>query len=77
MLMVHNVASEMHCPLTKELFVDPVLTTAGNTYERKAIEAWLKDHDTSPSTGKTLPHKTLVPNHALRSAYLGLRGGAE
>ena len=29
------------------------------TYERSAIEAWLKTNDTSPATGKRLPSKKL------------------
>ena len=45
---------------------DPVVTADGHTYERKAIEDWLNDHDTSPLTGETLPAKTLIPNIQLR-----------
>ena len=66
MLMVHNVASEMHCPLTKELFVDPVLTTAGNTYERKAIVAWFTDHETDPVSGEALESKARPPRRRPR-----------
>ncbi len=29
-------------------------------YERAAIEAWLRDHNTSPLTGEILPSKLLV-----------------
>ena len=43
------------------------MTTAdGHVYERAEIEHWLRDHNTSPLTGKTLPNKTLTPAHALR-----------
>merc|ERR1712146_346013 len=47
---------EFLCPLTRELMRDPVFTADGQTYEREAIEAWLRDHDTSPSQrrGSTL-----------------------
>lgn len=54
------------CPITQELMVEPVVTQDGQTYERHAIEYWLKDHDTSPLTGQTLLHKDLTANLVLR-----------
>ena len=39
----------------------------GFTYERSAIEQWLKTHNTSPATGAELESKQLNPNHSLRS----------
>ena len=50
-----------------DVFRDPVVSACGHTFERKAIEAWLSRHDTSPVTGEVLPHKNLVPNHTMRS----------
>jgi hypothetical protein len=38
----------------------------GNTYERSAIEQWLRTNDTSPLTNETLPNKTLIPNLSFR-----------
>ena len=39
------------------------------TYERVAIEGWLRQHGVSPITKKPLPsHSELVPNHTMRSA---------
>ena len=38
------------CPLTGELFDQPVLTPEGNTYERHAILLHLKHHDYDPTT---------------------------
>lgn len=32
------------CPLTKQMFVDPVETQYGRVYERKAIEKHLKSY---------------------------------
>jgi hypothetical protein len=45
---------------------DPVFTADGQTYERSAIEHWLRDHETSPLTGAVLRDKTLQSNYALR-----------
>jgi hypothetical protein len=47
---------------------DPVTTADGHTYERKAIEQWLQEHNTSPLTNQPLEHKNLVPAIALRQA---------
>ncbi len=47
---------------TKKIFADPVITAAGDTYEREQIETWLKDHDTNPLDNERLEDKTLRPN---------------
>jgi hypothetical protein len=56
------------CPITHEVMQNPVATADGLTYEKEAIETWLHAHDTSPSTGVVLTHKTLTPNITLRNA---------
>jgi hypothetical protein len=53
------------CPISGELMVDPVSTTAGETYERSCIEQWLSKHDTDPSTNKQLTSKDLLVNRTL------------
>ncbi len=62
-----SIPDEAHCPITQELFRDPVIAADGNTYERNAIAHWLEAHDTSPMTGAILANTTLIPNLALRS----------
>ena len=52
---------------------DPVVTADGHTYERAAIERWLRDHGTSPQTNEVLPYKHVVPNHALRKQIADYR----
>ena len=48
---------------------DPVVAGDGFTYERAAIEAWLKHSATSPMTHKPFgPRAELVPNLTMRSA---------
>ncbi|KAI3658316.1 hypothetical protein MP638_004149 [Amoeboaphelidium occidentale] len=54
------------CPITREKLSDPVVDPDGNTYEKKAILAWLTQHGTSPITRKPLRADQLVPNRALR-----------
>jgi hypothetical protein len=37
------------------------------SYEKSAIQDWLRRHDTSPMTNEALESKELVPNRALRA----------
>lgn len=57
-----KIPEDFYCPITQEIFVDPVMADDGNTYERAAIESWLLKHDTSPLTNVKLNSKYLVPN---------------
>ena len=61
-----DLVDELTCPITLKAFLDPVSTIDGQTYEREAIEAWLRTHNTSPLTGEVLLSKALIPNVALR-----------
>jgi len=56
------------CPITHELMVDPVIDPDGNSYERKAIEDWLRQNGTSPITRTNLSAADLRPNRALKQA---------
>ena len=46
----------------------------GHTFERVAIERWLRTHGTSPMTGAALPHKHLVPAISLRQLIVEFSG---
>jgi U-box domain len=54
------------CPLTLSIMYDPVLDLEGNSFERSAILAYLKDHSISPLSRKPLHPGRIIPNHALR-----------
>ena len=56
------------CPVNQTVMEDPVVCADGQSYDRSAIEEWLKDHRTSPVTNLPLPNLQLVPNHALRNS---------
>ncbi|XP_050882669.1 U-box domain-containing protein 35 isoform X2 [Lathyrus oleraceus] len=58
------------CPILQDVMDDPCVAADGYTYDRKAIEKWLLDHDKSPMTNMALPHKYLIPNYTLLSAIL-------
>ena len=74
-----NVPKHFSCPITHELFVDPVIFADGHTYERDAIATWLRQRETSPMTGASFPGRRIVllPNHAMRSRWRsGRRSGS-
>ncbi|CAF3990407.1 unnamed protein product [Rotaria sordida] len=56
----------LNCPLTCDIFCDPVIGQDGHTYERKDIIAWLKQHGTSPITREPMTIESLRPNHIVR-----------
>ncbi|XXG49135.1 hypothetical protein AAC387_Pa02g3401 [Persea americana] len=63
-----DVPSVFVCPILQELMKQPYIAADGFSYEREAIEAWVRSgHDTSPMTNLKLQHTRLTPNHTLRS----------
>ena len=77
---VERANPSLVCPITAELFRDPVLCVGdGYTYEREAAERWFADgKTTSPMTGAELPEsqRRLVPNFNVRTRADQARGGA-
>ena len=49
------------------MYVDPVTTILGHTYERAYIERWFEKHSTDPLTMEYLSSKFLTPNRAIKS----------
>ncbi|KAL0917756.1 hypothetical protein M5K25_012842 [Dendrobium thyrsiflorum] len=68
------------CPISLDLFTDPVTLSTGQTYDRPSIEKWLAGgNSTCPVTMQRLPDFSVVPNHTLRQ-YIDrwlLRGVAD
>ncbi len=58
--LTENMIAELTCPITQEILIDPVLTTAGKTYERAAITEWLRTNNKDPLAGIILTNKTLT-----------------
>ncbi|XP_043722973.1 U-box domain-containing protein 35-like [Telopea speciosissima] len=56
------------CPLLQDVMDEPCVAADGYTYDRKAIEVWLKDNDYSPMTHLPLSSKNLLQNFTLLSA---------
>jgi WD40 repeat protein len=60
------IPNEFLCPITHELMNDPVCTSDGYTYERKAIEEWLTKKQTSPITNLSIKGTQLYSNKILK-----------
>lgn len=55
------------CPISLDLFKDPVTLCTGQTYDRSSIEKWLAAGNlTCPVTMLKLHDPSIVPNHTLR-----------
>ncbi|KAK7247583.1 hypothetical protein RIF29_42468 [Crotalaria pallida] len=55
------------CPISLDLFEDPVTLCTGQTYDRSSIEKWLSAGNlTCPVTMQKLHDPSIVPNHTLR-----------
>ncbi|KAF2535132.1 hypothetical protein F2Q68_00018940, partial [Brassica cretica] len=62
--------SHFICPLLKGVMNQPCLASDGYTYDREAIEDWLREKDTSPMLNLPLPNKNLLANYSLYSAIM-------
>ena len=58
-----------YCPITRDVMIDPVETSSGQTFERSAIQKWLDDKNTTcPLTKIPLHGEILRPNITLRKS---------
>ena len=64
-----QIEEELSCPIRGTIFKDPFTCSSGHTFERAAIESWLKDHDHGKTCPATRTHITnyIVPNYSLRT----------
>lgn len=60
------IPNEFYCCISQDIMTDPVKTIDNHTYDRKYIDRWFIQHNTSPLTGLHLTSKRLIPNTDLR-----------
>lgn len=61
-----NTSNLLQCPITMDIFRDPVITPDGHTYERQAIEQWVREHGTSPMTREPLTERQIYQNRKVK-----------
>lgn len=54
---MNNLEDFMICPITGQIYKDPVKAEDGYTYENKFIKQWFEGHNTSPMTSKIISNK--------------------
>ena len=57
---------DLVCPITLEVFRDPLIAQDGHAYEREAITKWILEHGTSPLTREPLQIDLLQADERLR-----------
>merc|ERR1719375_42143 len=67
MIAQSHVPAEFLCPITQDCMEDPVILADGRSYERSAIEMWLRTSKRSPMTGAALEHTHMLPNINLKA----------
>jgi hypothetical protein len=72
-----RMRDEFICPITYALMREPTVASDGHTYEKSAIEKWLRTSNKSPRTGEPLEN-TLVTNLNLKKLIQDIvqEGGA-
>lgn len=58
---------DFHCPISWDIFKDPVILEDGFTYERDNISEWLSKNRTSPTTNRKLNNKKIIPNQIVKN----------
>lgn len=56
------------CPISAELFKNPVIAPSGYSYEKSHIEFWLQKNNTDPMTRSKLSKDQLYDNKSLKDA---------
>ena len=54
------------CPITHQRMIDPVIASDGYTYEREAVQKWLKTKSTSPMTNEQMDDR-LTTNQIIKT----------
>lgn len=57
-----------HCPISREIMREPVMTPYGHCFEEEWISHWLKTHHSCPLTKKHLILTDLSPCEPLKAA---------
>jgi len=64
--MESSIPERFLCPIGQTLMQNPVITSAGQTYDRVNIENWLRTKKTDPVTRVPIT-STLIPNYHVKS----------
>lgn len=64
-----EIRESVTCPITFELYAEPIICSSGHTYEKEAFEAYLlKGSYTDPVSRKNIIHSSILPNKCIKEA---------
>lgn len=59
---MESIKDNLRCSITGFIFFNPVTLESGQTYEKRAIQKWLRTNNTCPITRRQITNKTLQTN---------------
>lgn len=71
--LLMELPPECYCPISHEVFDDPVIARDGHTYERAYIEDWFARSTRSPLCNEPLDDALLIPNYAMKTQISRLK----
>lgn len=70
----NNIMEHLICPLTHQIFIDPVSAPDKRVYERDAIEKWIEKNHNSPFTREPMEIYQLVDNIPIKNMLESIKG---
>lgn len=61
-----QITEHLICPISGQIFFDPVIASDGHTYEKYCIEKWFENNSTSPITNLVIK-KNMVSNYITKN----------
>jgi ankyrin repeat protein len=55
--MINVDIDSLKCPITRQIYNEPVVCSDGFIYEKEALKLWIKNNDTSPITREYIKNK--------------------
>ena len=65
---------EISCPITLDVFDDPVLISTGRTFEHHVIEDWFRKSATDPLTGEAVVSTAVRADEIMKEGIAKYRG---
>jgi dTDP-4-amino-4,6-dideoxygalactose transaminase len=64
--IIRQIQERLECPITKNIFTDPLVSVKGQTFENSAISKWLDEQHTCPMTRMSMNKLQLFPNWVVK-----------
>ena len=72
-LQDNELSAPLCCPITHELFKDPVVSRFGHSFSREDIEKWLKKKLKCPLTNQYMTKSHMAPNRVIADVVEAFR----